>query len=69
MAHNTLAPWAELVPAAPYSATIDELMAAPDDGWTYELVEGRLVRVAPSGGGASHVAVRLGSAMHTFVEA
>jgi Uma2 family endonuclease len=46
---NTLAPWAELVPGMG-PVTVDELLALPDDGWMYELVEGRLVRVPPPGG-------------------
>jgi Uma2 family endonuclease len=33
--------------------TVDELEAMPDDGWTYELVRGILVRMPPSSGGAS----------------
>src|SRR5918992_5443640 len=29
--------------------TADELMALPDDGWRYELIEGVLHRMAPAG--------------------
>jgi Uma2 family endonuclease len=68
MAQELLAPWAEPVPGWDRPLTVDELMALPDDGWTYELVEGRLVRMAPSRGGASHVAMRLGAALDVFVE-
>ena len=32
----------------------------PDDGWQFELVEGRLVRMPPSGLDASMLALRLG---------
>jgi Uma2 family endonuclease len=48
MKHDTLAPWAQLVPGAP-RMTADELLAVPEDEWQYELVEGRLVRVSPTG--------------------
>jgi Uma2 family endonuclease len=67
MAHQTFAPWAEPVPDAPYPMTIDQLMDLPDDGWTYELVEGRLVRMPPSGGGASGMGMLLGAPLTTFV--
>jgi hypothetical protein len=40
--------------------TTEELLALPDDGWQYELVEGRLVRLPPSGLDASKLALRLG---------
>lgn len=43
MASDTIAPWAE-----PVLATIDDLLARDDDGWRYELVEGRLVRMPPT---------------------
>lgn len=49
MAQETLAPWAELVPDAA-SMTVDQLLGLLDDSqWRYELVEGRLVRMAASG--------------------
>lgn len=65
--HETLAPWAEVVlHRAPM--TVDELLALPDDGWEYELVEGRLVRMPPSGVEASHLAMRLGARLTTFAE-
>ena len=68
MAHNTLAPWAELVPDVG-PMTVDELLALPDDSrWQYELVEGRLVRMPGSGGEASRIAVRLIIALAAFVD-
>ena len=68
MAHETLAPWAELVPDTG-PMTVDELLALPqDDRWMYELVEGRLVRMPASGGEASRIAARLVAALLTFVE-
>lgn len=50
MAHETLAPWAEVAPGTgPMS--VKELLALPDDGgWMYELAEGRSVRMPSSGG-------------------
>jgi Uma2 family endonuclease len=64
MAQDTLAPWAELMPDAG-PMTVEALLALPDDnqGSQYELVEGRLVRMAPSGGEASLIAVRLCAAL------
>ncbi|MGH2517722.1 MAG: Uma2 family endonuclease, partial [Ktedonobacterales bacterium] len=68
MAHEILAPWAEIVPDQK-PMTVDEFLALPDDGrWQYELVEGRLVRMPGSGFEASLVAARLLAALLTFVE-
>jgi Uma2 family endonuclease len=39
----------------------------PEDGWTYEVVEGVLVRVAGSGDLATSIAVALAAALFTFV--
>jgi Uma2 family endonuclease len=66
MAHNTLAPWAELVPDTGLM-TVDQLLTLPQDRWMYELVEGRLVRMPPSGGEASDIASRLLVALGNFV--
>ena len=43
---DTLAPWAEIVPDAELM-TVDDLLTLPDDGWQYELVDGRLVHPTP----------------------
>jgi Uma2 family endonuclease len=48
MKHDTLAPWAERVPDT-HPMTADDLLRLDDDEWQYELVEGTLVRVAPTG--------------------
>ena len=40
MAHDIFAPWAELVPDAPYPMTAADLEKLPDDSWRYELVRG-----------------------------
>src|SRR5579872_255762 len=68
MKQDTLAPWAEPVPDAPCPMTTDEMLALPDDGWMYELVEGRLVRMPSSGFGASTIAINLAAALHAFVK-
>lgn len=68
MAHETLAPWAQLVPGFG-PMTVDEMMNLPDDdGWMYELVDGRLVRMPMSGGEASRIAARIVIALGIFVE-
>ncbi|HUY75649.1 MAG TPA: Uma2 family endonuclease [Ktedonobacterales bacterium] len=68
MAHETLAPWAQLVPDVG-PMTVDELMELPDDdGWMYELVDGRLVRMPMSGGEASRIAIRIAATLFNFVE-
>lgn len=61
------APWAEIVPNVP-PMTVDELHAIPDDGWVYELIQGVLVRMPPSGYGASHIGTRLAARLTIYVE-
>ena len=60
-------PWAEVVPNIP-PMTVDDLRAIPDDGWTYELVNGVLVRMPLSSGGASSIGYRLGIRLGAYVE-
>jgi len=55
---DPIAPWAEIVPNMP-PMTVDELHAIPDDGWSYELVQGVLIRMPLSGFGASNIGFRL----------
>jgi Uma2 family endonuclease len=62
---TTRAPQAEPVPGQPMTA--DELWAMPDDGWQYELVEGRLVPMAPPGGTHGEIAAMLSWALSNFV--
>jgi Uma2 family endonuclease len=72
MRQDTLAPWAEPVPdapAAPAGLTANDLLDLPDDGYLYELVEGRLVRMPGSGAKASSIALYLGSRIVMFVRA
>jgi len=43
---NNIAPWAEIVPDAPYPMSQEEFERWPEEpGWHYELVLGRLVRM------------------------
>jgi len=65
---DPIAPWAEIVPGAPYPMTVDELHAIPDDRWVYELVRGVLVRMPLSSPGASSVGMRLASRLSVYVE-
>ena len=64
----SLAPWAEIVPDAPWPMTVDDLMDWPDDDeYIYELVEGTLVRVEGSGYLASAIGVTIGAALKASV--
>ncbi len=49
--------------------TAEELLHMPDDGWRYELREGRLVKMAPAGRVHGKYAARVGAGMLTYVEA
>jgi Uma2 family endonuclease len=48
--------------------TAEELLRMRDDGWKYELVAGRLLKMTPPGGVHGAVAVRLGAAIAAFVD-
>jgi len=65
LAADTLAPWAEIVPGRSYT-TVDDMLALPDDGWRYEVVEGVLVRMAGSGEEATTIAFGLGAELRAF---
>lgn len=59
------APWAEVVPG--YGpVTVDILLTLPDDGYTYEVVEGTLVRMAGSGKQATWLGLRLGGRLEVY---
>lgn len=60
---EALAPWAE-----PVLITAEELLQLPDGEWRYELVEGRLVRMSPTGGRHGRIVMRLLLAIGRFVE-
>src|SRR5436309_1127327 len=53
--------------ANPVLATAEDLLALPEDGWRYELVEGRLVRMSPAGDQHNRVSGRLFRALDAFV--
>jgi Uma2 family endonuclease len=61
---EALAPWAE-----PVLMTADELLRRPEDGWRYELVEGRLVRMSPTGWKHGQIVLALLRAVDRFAEA
>lgn len=61
-----LAPWAEIVPGRG-PTTVDELLALPDDGWRYEVVEGVLVRMAGSGEEATTIGQTISFALNSHV--
>lgn len=44
-------------------ATIEDLHNAPDDGGTYEIVDGRLVHMSPTGVRPGHAALRIAAAL------
>jgi len=67
MKQDVIAPWAEVVPDAPFPMTIAQMQALPDDNWQYELVDGRLVRMPGSGNKASAIAAYLIIALGNFV--
>lgn len=64
------APWAEIVPHVP-PMTMDEFLDYPDgdDGFSYELVDGVLVRMVGSRPRATRITTRLFRALDAFVEA
>jgi Uma2 family endonuclease len=55
-----------MVPGTP-PMTAETLLTLPDDGWRYEVVEGRLVRVAGSGDVATAIGALLVSLLLAFV--
>jgi len=67
MRQDVIAPWAEVVPDAPFPMTIAQMQALPDDTWQYELVEGRLVWMPGSGNKASAIAANLVIALGSFI--
>lgn len=55
--------------AAEHLVTADQFIRLPDDGFRYELVEGRLVPMTLPGARHGELTMRLGSELHRFVEA
>lgn len=69
MAHDTLAPWAETVIQSDRLMSADDLAHLPDEGRGYELVEGRLVKMAPTKGRHGDVTADLIAALRVFAKA
>jgi Uma2 family endonuclease len=65
MQHKLL--WGERVPNAPYPFRAADLAKQPDDAYTYEVVEGELIRMPGSGIDASKIAALLIHSLLTFV--
>ena len=51
--------WGEVVTDAPYPMSQEQFNSWPADGWRYELVRGRLLRMPMNSGGHSHIAITL----------
>ena len=49
------------------ACTAEQLLARPDDGWRYELVDGELRRMSPAGQEHGRVAMNLGARLAQFV--
>ena len=43
------------------ATTAEQLLALPDDGWRYELVEGELRRMSPAGQEHGRIAMNFGA--------
>ena len=56
-------------PALRSPVTAEELFELPDDGGRSELVKGEIVRMNPTGGTHSAVAIRIGRLLDEYVEA
>ncbi len=67
MAREVVAPWGQVVPGVG-PMTADELLRLPDDGWRYELVDGVLVRMAPTGFEHAKLVHRLDKALGDYVD-
>jgi len=49
--------------------TADELLQLPSDGWRYELVEGELQKMSPTGERHGYIAAGITASLYTFVRA
>ena len=57
------------VPAQQTLMTAEELFDLPDDDYKYELVQGELIRMAPTGGEHGVLTIRIGRILDEYVEA
>ena len=48
--------------------TAEELFCLPDDGWRYELVKGKLIKMPPGGGEHGGSSITVGSRLATYAE-
>lgn len=65
-----VAPWATPVPeAVGRRYTVDELAGLREDGWAYELVEGRLVRMPPPKPDHGYLESEIGGELRAFAKA
>src|SRR5882762_7951344 len=67
MVRSAVAPWADAVPESAESLAAADLSRLPDDARGYELVEGRLVRMTPTGTGHAADASTFDHALSQFV--
>jgi Uma2 family endonuclease len=66
--HMSIAPWAEIVPDAPYPMTQEEYERWPDDDGIYELIAGRLVRQVGNTGLHYEVAERVFFELYAYAQ-
>ncbi len=59
--------WGERVAGAPYPFKVADLATLPDDTYTYEIVEGELIRMPGSGYEAAKICARLVIALGMFI--
>lgn len=69
MARDIKAPWAESASNSDTPITAGDLARLPESGRGYELVEGRLVRMPPTGGWHGRISMDLGTALNNYVKA
>jgi Uma2 family endonuclease len=65
---SSIAPWAEMVPDAPYPMTQEEYEHWPDDGRIYELIAGRLVRQVATTGLHHELIERVYHALYAYAQ-
>src|SRR5579883_2636767 len=61
--------WGERVSGAPYPFRVADLVSLADDPYTYEIVEGELIRMPGWGVDASRIGARLLIALGGYVDA
>ncbi len=65
---QSLAPWGSALPDPQRLLTADELLNMGEDAHDYELIAGRLVQMAPTGGEHGDVAMEFGMILRQFVK-